>query len=158
MLERNRGTENFDLPRRWKKDFDVHDRFEIAQEEPRGNPQRSFDYGTHMGIGSILMSKIIFSATLALACLVATWASAENILHYSNDSRSGAGPGEGGWTQNFNTAKGSASESVSTNKVVKADPDFGRHDFTAFRRRDDADCVFVSTITPNGYRWRPGCK
>ena len=66
MLERNRGTENFDLPRRWKKDFDVHDRFEIVQEEPRGNPQRSFDYGTHMGIGSILMSKIIFSATLAL--------------------------------------------------------------------------------------------
>ena len=65
--------------------------------------------------------------------------------------------------QNFTTTKGSASESVSTNEVVRADPDLGRHDFTDFRHaaprlRADADCVFVSTTTPAGNRWRPGCK
>ena len=108
------------------------------------------------------MRKVI-CATLALACLGATWASAENFFHYSNDGRSGAGPGEGGGTQNFTTTKGSASESVSTNEVVRADPDLGRHDFTDFRHwaprlRADAACVFVSTTTPAGNRWRPGCK
>jgi hypothetical protein len=114
-----------------------------------------------MGIGGILMRKVIFCATLALACLGATWASAENFFRHSNDGRTGAGPGEGGWTQNLSTTKGSTSESVSTNEVVKADPDLGRHDFTdhrALRLRADADCIFVSTITPAGNRWRPGCK
>ena len=128
----------------------------------RGNPQRSFDAGTHTGIAGTLMRKVI-CATLALACLGATWASAENFFHYSNDGPSGAGPGEGGWTQNFTTTKGSASESVSTNEVVRADPDLGCHDFTDFRHwapwlRAGADCVFVSTTTPAGNRWRPGCK
>ena len=71
MLEGNGATEKFDLPRRWKRISMCATISGSFRRGPRGNPQRSFDAGTDLGIGGILMRKVI-CATLALACLGAT--------------------------------------------------------------------------------------
>jgi streptomycin 6-kinase len=117
------------------------------------------------------MHKLVFGAALAFACLGATWASADGVLHTS-DGHSAADIGYGSWTHNFST-RPFASESASvvpsatvlspTNKVVDLHGDLGRHDLTGFRHwlprlHSDADCVFVSIDTSAGDRWRPGCK
>jgi hypothetical protein len=68
MLEGNSAAEKFDLPRRWKRISMCATISGSFRQGPRGNPQRSLDAGTHMGIGGILMRKVI-RATLALACL-----------------------------------------------------------------------------------------
>jgi hypothetical protein len=111
------------------------------------------------------MHKVKFGATLAFACLGATWASATSL--HINDGRSAADFGVGGWTQNF-SANGFASGAVS---IVSRGPDQAvdfhsnvtRRDLTSLRQpplrlRADADCVFVSSTTSAGHRWRPACK
>lgn len=145
---------------------------ESFRRGPHGNARHSLDAGTHTGIGGILMRKLVFGATLAFACLGATWASADSVLHTS-DSHFAADPGYGSWTHNFST-RPSAGESASVvsgaavssaaNEVVDlhlVGP--GRHDLTGLRAwrlrlRSDADCVFVSTDGSAGDLWRPGCK
>jgi hypothetical protein len=113
------------------------------------------------------MGRIGLGVGVAFACLGATWASAESVLHTS-DSHSTMGPGQGGWTMNFSTNKAFTSGSASvvtssTNKVVDLYGVLGRYDLTGsrhwlFRPRSDADCVFVSIDTSAGDLWRPGCK
>jgi hypothetical protein len=109
------------------------------------------------------MRIILCGAALAFAWFGATMAWAGNLR--PGDGPSAASPGEGGWSQNFSTkafTSGSASVvSNAANKVVVRDPDIPRHDLTGsghWLLRDDADCVFVSTTSSAGNRWRPGCK
>jgi hypothetical protein len=111
------------------------------------------------------MRKFKFGAALAFACLGATWASAASLR--INDGHFAADFGVGGWTQNFG-AKPFASGAVSVvsnaaNAVVDFHSDITRHDPTNLRHRAlwlraDADCVFVSSTTSAGNRWRPACK
>ncbi len=111
------------------------------------------------------MRKVKFGAALAFACLGATWTSAATV--HINDGHGAADFGVGGWTQNFG-AKPFASGAVSivpnvTNAVVDFHSDVNRHDLASSPHwplwlRADADCVFVSSPTSAGNRWRPGCK
>jgi hypothetical protein len=111
------------------------------------------------------MRKVKFGATLAFACLGATSASATSLR--INDGHAAADFGVGGWTQNFG-AKPFASGAVSVvsnaaNDAVDFHSDPVRLDLTssghrALWLRADADCVFASSTTSAGSRWRPACK
>jgi hypothetical protein len=111
------------------------------------------------------MRKVKFAAALAFACLAATWALAASIR--VNDGHSAADFGAGGWTQTF-TAKPFASGAVSVISGAAVETlgptlDLSGRDFASSRRwpawlRADADCVFVSSPTAAGQRWRPACK
>jgi len=128
----------------------------------RANLRDSLDSGTHRGI---LMRKVKFGVAFAFACLGATWASATSL--HMNDGRTGAAPGEGGWTLNFGAkafAGGAASVvSNAAKEAVDSPLRFTRHDLASLRYRElwlraRADCVFVSTTTSAGARiWRPNC-
>ncbi len=123
--------------------------------------RRSLDAGTHRGI---VMRKVKFAAALTYACLGATSASAANVR--IDGGHSATDFGVGGWSQNF-SAKPFASGAVSVvsgvaKAAVNSPSDFARHDFASLRHwplwRADAGCVFVSSTTSAGNRWRPACK
>jgi hypothetical protein len=119
------------------------------------------------------MGKVKFGAAFAFACLGAASASAASVR--INDGHAGADFGVGGWTQNF-SAKTVASGAVSivsnatgeavsnaASVAVHLPSDVARRDLADLRHRPiwlraDADCVFVSSTTSAGNRWRPACK
>jgi hypothetical protein len=100
------------------------------------------------------MRKVQLSTVLAFACLNAAPASATGVR--VNDGHTAADFGVGGWTEH-SSGKPFAGGAVSvgpsvTNEVV----DF--HSSLPPRLRADAGCIFVSSPTAAGHRWRPACK
>jgi hypothetical protein len=116
-------------------------------------------------LGGIVM-RFIFGATLVVACLSVTLASADDI--HKSDGHSTADFGVGGWTMSYGVggwaqgskAFGNGADSFVASSATK-DGVFniptGERPLP-LRSRPDSDCVFVAEYTPAGTVWRPGCK
>ena len=111
------------------------------------------------------MRKMTFGAAFTFACIGVTCASATNLRVI--DGHSVGDFGVGGWTQNF-SVKPLAGGAISVapgplNEVVDYHPTLTRRDLTDWRHPprwlpSDADCLFASSPTSAGHRWRPSCK
>ena len=75
--------------------------------------------------------------------------------------------GVGGWTQNFSakpfTGGGVSVQSSPVQEVVDFHATLTRRELTDWRHPplwlpSDDDCLFVSSPTSAGHRWRPSCK
>ncbi len=111
------------------------------------------------------MRKMTFGAAFTFACIGVTCASATSLR--VNDGHSVGDFGVGGWTQNFSakpfTGGGVSVQSSPVQEVVDFHATLTRRELTDWRHPplwlpSDDDCLFVSSPTSAGHRWRPSCK